>query len=160
MTKKIAEKFQILVDADACPKPIKEIIYRAAINRKIIALFVANQYLNLPDSDYVLSKIVSQGFDVADQYIIDQAKACDLVITSDIPLADAVIEKGAFVITPYGKVYDQNNIKQALAKRNFLTEMRDAGLIQSRTKAFSNKASYGFATAFDRYLTQILKINN
>ncbi|MCF6765308.1 YaiI/YqxD family protein [Thiotrichales bacterium 19S3-7] len=156
MTKKMPQIFKVLVDADACPKPIKEIIYRAAIKRQTLAIFVANQYLNLPDSDYIVSKTVSKGFDVADNYIVDKTQALDLVVTSDIPLADLVIEKGAFVITPYGKLYDKSNIKPALAKRNFMTQMRDAGLAESKTKEFSNKQAYAFATAFDRYLTKIL----
>lgn len=148
--------FKILIDADACPKPIKEIIYRAAINRKVLTLFVANQYLSVPDSDYITTKIVAKGFDIADNYIVEKTNPNDLIITSDIPLADLVIAKGGIVITPHGRKYDHNNIKPVLAKRNFMTQMRDSGMIQTKTKAFSNKENYAFATMLDTYLTKVL----
>lgn len=148
------KQITIYVDADATPKPIKEIIFRAAKNRKIKAIFVANQILNHPESDYIKSILVSKGFDVADNYIVEKVKENDLVISSDIPLADEVITKGAIVITPYGRLYDQSNIKPALAKRNFFTEMRDSGLMESKTRSFSQKESYQFSTKFDQYLAK------
>ncbi|MCF6806904.1 YaiI/YqxD family protein [Thiotrichales bacterium 19S9-12] len=149
--------FKIFIDADACPKAIKEVVFKAAINRKILTILVANKILNHPDSKFIQSKVVSKGFDVADNYIVEQVEKNDLVITSDIPLANDVIEKGAYVITSYGRVYDKNNIKPALAKRNFFTQMRDSGLMESKTRAFSNKEIYNFSTAFDRYVSQFIK---
>ena len=143
---------KIFVDADACPKPIKEILYRVANKRKIECILIANQILNHPFSEYIRSIRVDKGFDVADNQIVQQINPHDLVVTSDIPLADEVVKKSAVVITPKGQKYTQSNIGQALAMRNFYTDMRNAGLAQTKSKPFSNKQSQAFAAELDRYL--------
>lgn len=144
---------KILVDADACPNPIKTILYRAATNRKVECILVANQPISHPFSNYIRSIQVGKGFDVADSRIVQLVESKDVVITSDIPLADEVIRQGAVVITPKGQQYTQANIGQALAMRDFYTHMRDAGLVQTKSKSFSNKQSQQFASKLDHYLT-------
>lgn len=144
---------KILIDADACPKPIKEILYRAANKRKIECVLVANQDLSHPASRYIRSIRVGKGFDVADNRIVELVEKDDLIITADIPLAEEAIRKGGVVITPQGKKYTESNIGEALSIRNFLTTMRDAGMVESKTKAFSNQNSQAFASELDRYLT-------
>ncbi len=112
---------KILIDADACPKTIKDILFKAANKREIKCILVANQDISYPPSKYIRAVRVSKGFDVADQRIVELAEKDDVVITSDIPLASDVIKKGAVVIAPYGKKYTESNIGQALAMRNFYT---------------------------------------
>jgi len=144
---------KIVIDADACPKPIKDILYRAANKRQIECVLVANQTLNHPLSQYIRSVRVNKGFDVADSYIITLIEKHDLIITSGIPLADEVIKNGGVVITPNGKKYNKQNIRQALSMRNFFSDMRDAGLASTKTKPFSHQHSKAFASQLDRYLT-------
>jgi len=120
---------KILIDADACPKRVKEIIFKAAIKRHIQCVIVANQYINHPQSTFIRFAVVDKGFDVADDYIAEHTAENDIVITSDIPLAKAVIDKGAFVINFQGKSYTKQNIGQILALRDFYTQMREAGLV-------------------------------
>lgn len=143
----------IYIDADACPKPIKEIIYKAAHSRKVICIFVANQPLNHQPSPFIKMRCVDKGFDVADNYIVTKVKKGDLVITSDIPLAKEVIDHGSIVITPHGRQYDKKNISQAYAMRNFFSELRDAGLVKTRTKSFSTQNNNVLSNALDQLLT-------
>lgn len=145
---------RIWVDADACPKVIKEIIYRAAIRSKIITIFVANQPLQTPKSPYILKIQVPSGFDVADSKIIEELEENDLVITADIPLADAVIKKGGSAIDPRGKRYTIDNIKQTLSIRNFNAELRAAGMITGGPSTLGIKEIQAFANSLDKFLTK------
>jgi len=144
---------QIWVDADACPKVIKEILYRAAIRRKTLMILVANQPLYTPSSPFIKKRLVGAGFDVADQEIIQHAEAGDLVITADIPLADAVIHKGCIALDPRGELYTPNNIKQRLSMRNFNAELRGAGILTGGPPTLNKKDSHTFANALDKFLT-------
>lgn len=143
---------QIWVDADACPKVIKEILYRAARRTAVTTIFVANQPLQIPLSPYIKKIVVSAGFDVADNYIVNEMLAGDLVITADIPLADAAITKGGAALNPRGTFYTPDNIKQHLSMRNLMAELRDGGLIKSKAAALSNKEPTAFAQQLDKYL--------
>ncbi|WP_119344854.1 YaiI/YqxD family protein [Facilibium subflavum] len=143
---------KILVDADACPKAIKQILYKAAHQRKVTCIFIANHPLYHPPSPFIKSKLVDKGFDVADQLIVDMVKPHDLVITGDIPLANDAIQQQATVITPQGKKYTKANIGQALSMRDFFTTMRDAGVVETKTKPFSHAQTHRFASELDRYL--------
>ncbi|RYY00382.1 YaiI/YqxD family protein [bacterium] len=147
----------IYVDADACPKAVKELLYRTAEKRKINTIFVANNYMNTPLSDFISSVVVPKGADIADDKIVEMVNDGDLVITSDVPLADRVIDKGALVITSYGKLYTKDDIKHFLSKRNFYTELRNNGIETSGPPSFSNKEITTFANQLDRILTKILK---
>lgn len=147
----------IYVDADACPKAVKELLYRTAEKRKIKMILVANNYMNPPLSEFISSIMVSKGADIADDKIVEMVNDGDLVITSDVPLADRVIDKGALVITSYGKLYTKDDIKHFLSKRNFYTELRNNGIETSGPPSFSNKEITTFANQLDRILTKMLK---
>jgi uncharacterized protein YaiI (UPF0178 family) len=146
---------QIWVDADACPKVIKEILFRAAIRTSTKLTLVANQALyNIPTSVYIKTIQVSSGFDVADNEIINHIEAEDLVITADIPLADAVIDKNALALNPRGELYTKNNIKQILSFRNLTMELRGAGMISGGKPKFSQKEIQHFANSLDKFLAK------
>lgn len=145
---------QIWVDADACPGVIKEIIFRAAERLRIPTILVANQMLRTPPSRYIRAIQVPAGFDVADRHIIDQVAPGDLVITADIPLAAGVIERGAQALNPRGELYTAANIRERLAMRNFMEELRSAGVDTGGPAAFSQADRQAFGNAFDRFLAQ------
>jgi uncharacterized protein YaiI (UPF0178 family) len=149
--------FQIWVDADACPKAVKEVLYRAADKRQVPMTLISNQFLRTPPSRYITSVQVESGFDVADNVIVERMSAGDLVITQDIPLADDVISKGGTAINPRGTVYTRENIKNHLARRDALDELRGTGVITGGPPPLDNKAVQQFANAFDRELTRALK---
>lgn len=145
---------KIWVDGDACPKGIKEILYRASARIKISVIFVANQYLHLPQSDYLEMVQVSAGADVADDEIAERCIADDLVITADIPLAARVVDKGALALDPRGTLYDRNNIGQILGMRDFMDELRGAGVETGGPSSFGAKERQKFANELDRILTK------
>ncbi|MET0357210.1 MAG: YaiI/YqxD family protein [Cellvibrio sp.] len=145
---------QIWVDADACPKPVKEILYRAAHKRQIILILVANQFLPVPASPYIKSTQVSSGFDVADNYIVQEIATGDLLITADIPLAAEAIAKGAAVINPRGERYTKDTIGAKLNMRDFMETMRSSGVVHDGPPPYSDKDKQTFANALDRWLAQ------
>ncbi len=137
----------IWVDADACPNVIKEIVFRAAIRTKRLTTFVANQVMYLPASVFIKRLIVPGGFDVADNKIVDMMQAGDLVITADIPLANAVVDKGGIALNPRGELYTASNIKLRLSIRDFSEGLRNSGvrtdgpgkITKSEIQTFANK---------------------
>jgi len=145
---------KIWVDGDACPKGIKEILYRVSARTKITVIFVANQYLHLPQSDTIKMVQVNDGPDVADDEIAECCTPEDLVITADIPLAARVVEKGALALDPRGTLYDQNNIGQILDMRNFMDELRGSGVETGGPSGFGAKERQKFANELDRLLTR------
>ena len=118
----------IWVDADACPKVIKEVLYRAADRENVQITFVANQRLSVPPSRFLKTLQVSAGFDVADNEIVRRAQSGDLVITADIPLAAEVMEKGAAALNPRGERYSNATIRERLNIRDFMDTMRASGV--------------------------------
>lgn len=142
----------IWVDADATPRVIKEMLYRAADRSRVRVTFVANQWLRLPTSAHLVMQVVGQGFDVADEYIAEQVQQGDLVITSDVPLAAAVVEKGAFAVDARGQVIDANNARQRLQMRDFLETMRESGVMTGGPKALSERDKRTFAKVLDQWL--------
>jgi uncharacterized protein YaiI (UPF0178 family) len=142
----------IWVDADACPKVIKEILFRAANRVEIPLKLVANQTIQVPPSRYIQTVRVSAGFDVADNYIVQQAQSGDLVITADIPLADEVITKGCLALSPRGELYTKENIRQRLNMRDFLETMRSSGVQTGGPPALSQSDRQEFANQLDRWL--------
>jgi len=138
---------RIWIDADACPNVIKDILYRLADRAKIMVTLVANQYIKHPDSAFIRSIQVEQGFDVADDEIVKRVKSGDIVITSDIPLADECITKGCFVLSPRGEKFSKETIKAKLTMRDFLDTLRGSGeqsggplpLSQSDRREFANQ---------------------
>ena len=145
---------KIWVDGDACPKGIKEILYRVAARTEIALIFVANQYLHLPKTDYIDMIQVSDGPDVADDEIVERCAAEDLVITADIPLAARIVEKGAVALDPRGKLYDSSNIRQILSMRDFMDELRGSGIETGGPNGFNAKNHQKFANELDRILAQ------
>ena len=145
---------KIWVDADACPVVIKEILFRAAERTKVMLILIANQALRTPNSSYVNTVQVPRGFDVADDEIMNRLVAGDLVITSDIPLAAEVIEKGAHALSPRGELHTTENIRARLNMRDFLDTMRASGIDTGGPAAFSQRDRQAFANSLDRLLTK------
>jgi len=145
---------QIWVDADACPVVIKEIIFRAAERLQISTILVANQMLRTPPSRFIRAIQVPSGFDVADRHIVDQLAPGDLVITADIPLASGVIERGAHALNPRGELYTVANIRERLTMRNFMEELRSAGVETGGPAAFNQADRQAFGNALDRFLAK------
>lgn len=143
---------RIWVDADACPRVIKEILYRAAERVKCELLLVANQSLVTPRSALIKSIRVAPGFDVADNYIAQHATQGDLVITADIPLAAEVLEKGAGALNPRGEIYRRETIRQKLTLRDFMDEMRGTGIMTGGPPPISQTDRRNFANALDRFM--------
>jgi len=148
---------RIWVDADACPAVIKEILYRAAERVKIPLVLVANKPLRTPPSPYIRSQLVSGGFDVADRHIVEQAQPGDLVITADIPLAAAIIEKGGQALDPRGERYTRENIGERLALRNFLADLRHTGVVTGGPSSLRQSDRQAFANQLDRLLARMAK---
>ena len=146
---------KIWVDADACPVVVKEILYRAADRTAVELILVANQALSTPSSPNITSVKVPRGFDVADDEIVKRCEPGDLVITSDIPLAAEVIEKGAHALSPRGELHTKENIGARLNMRDFMDTMRSSGVEMSGgPAAFSQRDKQDFANKLDRFLTQ------
>jgi uncharacterized protein YaiI (UPF0178 family) len=146
---------RIWVDADACPVPVKEILFRAAQRKEIQVILVANQYISVPKSKYIQSIQVAQGFDVADNEIVLRVEAGDLVITADIPLAADVIEKGAQALSPRGELYTKNNIGARLNMRDFMDQLRSSGVETGGAPPFNHTDRQAFANRLDRILAKI-----
>ena len=144
----------IWVDADACPNVIKDILFRAAERTQTRITLVANQHIQKPSSKLIKAVKVGQGFDVADNYIVQEVTESDLVITADIPLAAEVIEKGAHALNPRGELYDRDNIKQRLSMRNFMEEMRSTGENLGGPPPLNQSDRQKFANALDQLLTK------
>jgi uncharacterized protein YaiI (UPF0178 family) len=143
---------RIWVDADACPKVIKEILYRAAVRTETALILVSNHALTTPPSPFITKMQVMAGFDVADDKIIQKIQPDDLVITGDIPLAAAVIDKGATALSSRGELFTKSNIKERLSMRNFSTDLRGSGIRTGGPAALSKTEVQQFANALDKAL--------
>jgi uncharacterized protein len=144
----------IWVDADACPSVIKDILFRAAERTGIPLTLVANRALRTPATRHIKSVQVGMGFDVADNHIAQAVQNGDLVITADIPLAAAVIEKGAHALNPRGEQYTTDNIRERLSLRNFMDELRGTGVTTGGPPALGPRDKAAFANALDCFLSQ------
>ncbi|NND54242.1 MAG: YaiI/YqxD family protein [Gammaproteobacteria bacterium] len=146
---------KIWVDADACPVVIKEILYRAADRTGVLLTLVANQALSVPPSRHIKTLQVPAGFDVADNEIVLRMQAGDLVITSDIPLAAEVIDKGGLALSPRGELHTTENIRARLNMRDFMDTMRSSGMdVGGGPPALSQSDRQDFANQLDRWLAQ------
>ena len=145
---------QIWIDADACPKVIKEILYRVAEKRKIQLTLVANKTMWVPTSPFIRTLLVGSGSDVADQEIVRQMQPGDLVITADIPLAAEVIENACHALNPRGEMYTEENIRERLAMRNFMDELRSSGVETGGPAALNQKDRQAFANSLDQFLAK------
>ncbi|VAX12703.1 Protein YaiI [hydrothermal vent metagenome] len=145
---------KIWVDADACPVVIKDILFRAAQRTGIPLTLVANHLLRIPSSQHIKFLKVMPGFDVADNEIVQRLEAGDLVITSDIPLAAEVIEKGAMALNPRGELYSGENIRSLLNMRDFMDTLRSSGINTGGPAALSQSDRQAFANHLDKILTR------
>jgi uncharacterized protein YaiI (UPF0178 family) len=148
---------KIWVDADACPKPVKEILYRVAERTRIALVLVANQALTVPRSEVISTRTVEPGLDAADRAIVGWAEAGDLVVTADIPLAAQVVEKGVTAINPRGELYTAENVRQQLSMRDFLDSLRGAGVQTGGPPAFDQRDRQAFANQLDRLLARLAR---
>ncbi|MCH9673147.1 MAG: YaiI/YqxD family protein [Gammaproteobacteria bacterium] len=145
---------QIWVDADACPRVVKDILYRAAERTQTLLTLVANQPLSVPRSPYIVTEQVEKGFDVADHRIVERVHSDDLVITADIPLAADVVAKGATALNPRGELYTEKNIRERLSVRDMMDELRSAGMVSGGPPPLSQRERQAFANQLDRFLAR------
>jgi uncharacterized protein YaiI (UPF0178 family) len=145
---------QILVDADACPAVVKDILFRAGPRVEVSVTLVANQYLRTPPSPFIRSVQVPSGFDVADARIVEMAAPGDLVITADIPLAASVLAKGAHALDPRGEWFSAENIEERLTMRSMMDQLRSTGVETGGPSPYSPRDGKQFAAQLDRFLSK------
>jgi uncharacterized protein len=148
---------QIYVDADGFPNAAKQIVIRAAMRLHVPLVFVANKKVRYEPSAVITNVIVPEGPDIADDRIVELAQPGDLVVTADIPLADRVVAKGAYALNPRGKLYTEGNIKERLALRDLMNELRDGGMTTGGPPMFGKKDCQAFANQLDSFLMKHLK---
>ncbi|SEK13561.1 YaiI/YqxD family protein [Paraburkholderia diazotrophica] len=145
---------QVLVDADACPVVVKEILFRAARRVEVYVTLVANQYLRTPPSRFIRALQVPVGFDAADNRIVDLVRDGDLVISADIPLAAAALDKGAHVLDPRGTWFSRENIRERLTMREVMDQLRSSGVETGGPTPYAANDSKAFAGQLDRFLAR------
>ncbi|PKK89934.1 MAG: YaiI/YqxD family protein [Candidatus Wallbacteria bacterium HGW-Wallbacteria-1] len=148
---------KIWVDSDACPRPVKEMLYRAAQKRQIMVTLVANQPMRVPSSPFIETVLVEAGPDVADETIIRLMEPGDLVVTADIPLASGVVDCGGLAIDPRGVLFTRDNIRERLLVRDMMDLMRGSGLVTGGPPPFNSSDRQAFANQIDRILTASLQ---
>ena len=141
---------QLFMDADACPRPIKEIVFRAIARVKLPLVMVTNQTMSAPQSAHITLIQVDAGADIADDKIVELVQAGDLVITADIPLADRVVDKDAYALDPRGAFHTKETIKQRLAIRNLMDHLRSTGIPTGGPAGFNPKDRKAFADQLDK----------
>lgn len=147
---------QLWIDADACPRAVKDLVYRAAERKSLVTFVVANKAMYVPASQLIRMVQVPGGPDVADDYIAEHAQGGDLAVTQDVPLAARLVEQRVIVLNTRGEVLDEENVGERLSLRDFSAEARDAGLVTAGPSAFSPKDKQRFANALDRELQRAL----
>ncbi|KVO25853.1 hypothetical protein WK05_23885 [Burkholderia ubonensis] len=145
---------QVLVDADACPVVVKDMLFRAARRAEVHVTLVANQYLRTPPSPFIKALQVPAGFDAADARIVELVTAGDLVITADIPLAAAVLDKGAHALDPRGNWFSRENIEERLSTRAMLDQLRSTGIDTGGPAPYGARDGKAFAAQLDRFLAR------
>jgi uncharacterized protein len=146
---------QIWVDADACPQVVKEILFRAAERAQVLTTLVSNlPLLRTPTSPYIRTIRVAKGFDGADHRIVDEMQSGDLVITADLPLAAEVVTRGGHALDPRGELYSEDNVRERLAMRNLMQELRSGGEPLDGPAPFGQSDRHRFANQLDRFLTR------
>jgi uncharacterized protein YaiI (UPF0178 family) len=148
---------KLWIDADACPAAVKEIVIRAAIKRGIQTLFVSDKFVRLPHSPLLAYVPVERGPDAADQHIVESAQPGDLAVTQDIPLAALLVARGIPAIDPRGDLHTANSVRERLSVRNFMEDLRGAGVTTGGPAPFNERDRQRFANALDRELTRLSK---
>ena len=145
---------QILIDADACPKAVKEILYRAAEKAGIPLIVIANTHIRTPQVPFFKTMVVQKGFDLADDRIVEIVQPGDLVVTADIPLADRVVKKGGYALDPRGEFFTEDTISQRLAVRDLAHELREAGIETGGPQSFNPRDKQAFAAKLQMFLSK------
>jgi len=148
---------RLFVDGDAFPNLLKPILFRAIERLSLDTYVISNKKITIGNSKYITYQIVELGADEADHHIVEMVQEFDLVITADIPLADRVIAKNAHAIDHRGELYSVDNIKQYLAMRNLMEEIRSMGEITKGPPPFDKKNAHKFTNQLDKFLTKYLK---
>jgi uncharacterized protein YaiI (UPF0178 family) len=148
---------KIWIDADACPRIIKEIVFRASERLHLPVCLVANMDLSKAHSPLVTSVRVTEGLDAADDYIVQHAAPEDLVVTADIPLAARLVAQGGVALDPRGELYTEENVGERLSTRDLMQELRAAGLLQGGPAQLGLVDRQRFASALDRTLTRMVR---
>jgi uncharacterized protein YaiI (UPF0178 family) len=149
---------KLWIDADAAPRDVKEIVYRAAVRLGLETVLVANQRVQVPPGVRFVSAVrVAGGPDEADRHIAEHAQAGDAAVTADIPLGSILVEKGVVVIDPRGEEYTPDNVGERLAVRNFMDGLRGAGVETGGSQPYGPRDKQSFASALDRVLTRAMR---
>ena len=149
---------KLWIDADAAPQEVKELVFRASKRLQLPVVLVANTVIRPPLGNALVTAVVVEGrADAADKYIVDEAAAGDLVITQDIPLAAALVEKHVVAISPRGLEFTPDTVGQSLAVRNMSEAMRSAGGTTGGPAPYSAKDRHAFATTLDQVLTRLMR---
>ncbi|MGE6662038.1 YaiI/YqxD family protein [Pseudomonas sp. NPDC077408] len=152
-----AAPLRVWVDADACPKAAKEQLIKFALKRKFEVLLVAGQSQIKPAFTCIRLIVVPSGPDAADDYLVEHAQPGELVICSDVPLADRLVKKGVAALDPRGREFDERNMGDRLAVRNLFTDLREQGQVGGGQGAYGDRDRQAFANALDRLLTQLAR---
>lgn len=150
-------QFKIWIDADACPRSIKDVVFKASHRLKVPVSMVANSYMAIPKSALITLVQVDKGDDIADFHIVENLSADDLVVTADIPLAALVVEAGATAINPRGELYTEENVRERLSVRDFMKNLRDSGVDTGGPAPFGPKDKERFANSVNTILTRMMK---
>lgn len=145
---------RIWIDADGCPRPVKDIVFRASQRLKLAVVLVADRPVGRPSSPLVTSIVVPKDMDSADRHIAEKLDPGDLVITADLPLAAAVVERGAQAINPRGETYTAENVRERLSMRDFMMGLRETGELLGGPPPYGRKDKERFAAALDRHLNR------
>ena len=146
---------RIWIDADACPKMIKDFVFKVSRRLEVPVILFANSGIHVPRSNLVSLIVVGDGLDEADRHILENCAAGDLVVTADIPLASSLVDKGVVAISPRGTVYTPDNVKEVLATRDLTQKLRDEGTMSGGPPPLSPRDREKFANAIDRELTKL-----
>ncbi len=146
----------IWIDADACPNPCKEVIFKCALKKRIPTFLVANSYQKLPKIPFLTLHVVKKEPDSADYFILEKAEPGDLVITQDILLADLLVKKGVLALGLRGEVFSEVSIGERLATRNLMEGLREEGKISGGPRSYSNQDKHKFSAAFDMWVQKLL----
>ncbi|USG61421.1 YaiI/YqxD family protein [Sneathiella marina] len=146
---------RIFIDADACP--VKDEIYKVAGRHNLVTCVVSNSWMRLPQSLLIEQVVVDDGFDAADDWIVENTGAGDIVVTSDIPLADRSLKKGSVVMGPTGKPFDERSIGMSLAMRDLNAHLRQTGEISGHNAAFSKKDRSQFLNNLENAIQKLKK---
>lgn len=148
---------RIWIDADACPRPVRAFVLRACTRLQVPATLVANNGLGLPRTGLFTTVVVGKDVDAADRHILAHCDAGDLVVTADIPLAAALVERGVTAVDPRGRVFTPDNVSEALATRNLMADLREQGVMSGGPPPRGKTDQARFANAFDREVTRLLR---